>query len=63
MMMDQQQAAVWSARDHGANFVDLAGPFEPPAPKEKEDNDWSFGLSNDDDDNNLDFSAFDGRRH
>jgi hypothetical protein len=62
--LDPRQAAVWSAMDHGENFVNLAGPSEPPAPKEKED-DWSFDLSSDDGgDNadNLDYSAFRGRR-
>ena len=57
---------MWSARDHGANFVDLAGPSELPAPKEEkadeeeadEDDSWSFGASSDDGDD-LDFSAFD----
>jgi hypothetical protein len=54
---------VWSARDHGANFVDHAGPFEPPAPKKEEDDDRSFGTSIDDDDGNkLDFSAFNAHR-
>ncbi|KAK1697155.1 hypothetical protein QYE76_013852 [Lolium multiflorum] len=61
---DPRHAVVWSAKDHGANFVDLAGPSELPAPKEKkanEDGSWSFGASiNDGDD--LDFSAFDSRR-
>jgi hypothetical protein len=55
---------VRSARDHGANFVDLVGPSEPPTPKE-EDDDWSFGSSSDDDGddaNKQDFSAFDARR-
>ncbi|KAK1698067.1 hypothetical protein QYE76_014764 [Lolium multiflorum] len=33
--LDPRQAAVWSAMDHGANFVDLAGPSEMPAPKEE----------------------------
>jgi hypothetical protein len=65
MTVDPRQAAAWSARDHGANFVDLAGPSVQPAPKEEEedDADWSFGTSNDggDDGNNLDFSAFDAR--
>jgi hypothetical protein len=54
---------VWSPRDHGANFVDLTGPSEPPAPKEEDDDDsddWSFGTSSDDS-NNLDFSVFDAR--
>ena len=37
--------------DHGENFVDLAGPSEPPAPKE-EDESFNF----------LDWSAFDDRR-
>jgi hypothetical protein len=62
--LDPWQAAVWSARDHGANFVDLAGPSEPPVPKEEEEDDdtWSFGSSNDDG-NNLDFSAFDASCH
>jgi hypothetical protein len=59
--MDPQQAAVWSVRDHGADFVDLAGPFELPTRKdvEEEDDDWFFGTSNDDGDdgNNLNFSA------
>jgi hypothetical protein len=32
-----RQAAAWSARDHGENFVDLAGPSEPPSPKEEDD--------------------------
>jgi hypothetical protein len=52
---------VWSVRDHGADFVDLAGPFELPTRKdvEEEDDDWFFGTSNDDGDdgNNLNFSA------
>jgi hypothetical protein len=54
--------------DHGDNFVDLAGPSQPPAPKE-EDDDWSFDFSDDDDDggdgdgaDNLDYSPFRGRR-
>jgi hypothetical protein len=49
---------VWSARDHGANFVDLAGPSELPTPKEEkadEDDSWSLGASTDDGDG-LDFS-------
>jgi hypothetical protein len=66
MMMDPRHAAVWSARDHRANFVDLIGPSKLPAPKEEEedDNDWSFGTSRNDGDDgkNLDFSAFDARR-
>jgi hypothetical protein len=57
---------VSSARDHGANFIDLVGPSEPLAPKEEEEDgdDWSFGTSSDDGDdgNNLDFSAFDAHR-
>jgi hypothetical protein len=57
MTLDPRQAAVWSARDHNANFVDLAGPSEPPAPKGEEDDDWSFGSSTDDDANNLDFNS------
>jgi hypothetical protein len=61
MMMDPWQAAVWSTRDHDANFIDLVGPSQP-APKEEEDDDWSFGSSSDDDTNNLDFIAFDARR-
>ena len=52
--MDPRQATVWSARDHGANFVDLAEPSELPAPKEEKDDG--------DDRNNVDFSAFDARR-
>jgi hypothetical protein len=65
--MEPRQAAVWSAKDHGANFVDLAGPSELPAQKEEKANDngdWSFGPSSDDGDdgNNLNFSAFDSRR-
>jgi hypothetical protein len=64
--MDSRQAAMRSARDHGANFIELAEPFEPPAPKEEEDDDedWSFGTSNDDGDNGKDlvFSVF-GARH
>jgi hypothetical protein len=50
--------------DHGANFVDLDGPSDLPAPKEEkadEDDSWSFGASSDDDDQ-LDFSAFDSHR-
>jgi hypothetical protein len=58
---------VWSARDHGANYVDLAGPSELPAPKEEkadeEEGDdadsWSFPSSSGDD---LDFTAFDSPR-
>jgi hypothetical protein len=60
MTMDPWQAATWSARNHGGNFVDLSGHSEPPTPKEEEeDDDWSFGTSSDDgdDSNNLDFSA------
>lgn len=61
--IDPRQAAVWSARDHDANYVDLAGPSELPAPKEEKADEeeaddvdrWSFGSSSDD----LDFSAFD----
>jgi hypothetical protein len=59
MTMDPRQATAWSARDHGANFIDLAGPSEPSAPKEEEDgDDWSFGTSSDNgDDNNNSTSA------
>jgi hypothetical protein len=67
--MDPRQVAVWSDRDHGANFVDLAGPSELPTPKEEktDDDSWSFRQSSDEGDdgedgNNLDFSAFDSRR-
>jgi hypothetical protein len=42
MTTDPRQAAVWSARDHGANFIDLVGPFEPSAPKEEDDDAASF---------------------
>jgi hypothetical protein len=58
MRMDLRQAAVWSAGDHGANFVNLAGPSELPAPKEEDD--WSLSSSSSDggDADNLDFSAF-----
>lgn len=58
--LDPRQAAVWSTMDHVENFVDLAGPYAPPAPKEEDD--WSFDFSDDDgnDVDNLDFSAFDG---
>jgi hypothetical protein len=65
MRLDPRQTAVWSAMDHGENFVDLAGPSESPTPKEEED-DWSFELSGDeigndgDDANNLDYNAFRG---
>jgi hypothetical protein len=62
--IDPRHAAVWSAMDHGANFVDLDGPSDLPAPKEEkadEDGSWSFGASSDDDDQ-LDFSAFDSHR-
>jgi hypothetical protein len=60
---------VWSARDHGANFVNLAVPSELPAPKEEKSDEeeadkndsWSSGSSNDDGDD-LDFSAFDSQR-
>jgi hypothetical protein len=61
--LDPRQAAVWSAMDHGKNFVDLTGPSEPPAPKEEED-DWSFAFSDDDgggdadDADNLDYNTF-----
>jgi hypothetical protein len=57
--LDPRQAAVWSAMDHGENFVNLAGPCEPPEPKEEEDN-WSFNFSDEDDvvdADNIDFSA------
>jgi hypothetical protein len=60
MTLDPRQAAVWYAMDHYENFVDLAGPSEPATPKEEED-DWSFDLFGDDADN-LDYSAFWGRR-
>jgi hypothetical protein len=58
---------VWSSRDHGANYIDLAGPSELPAPKEEKDDEeeaddadsWSFGSSSGDE---LDFSAFDSPR-
>jgi hypothetical protein len=65
--VDLWQTAVWSARDNDANYVDLAGPAELPAPKEEkadeeEANSWSFGSSSDDGDD-LDFSAFDSHRH
>jgi hypothetical protein len=63
---DPPQVAVWSTMDHGNNFVDLAGPFEPPTPKEEEDDDWSFDFSDDDgggnDADNLDYNTFQGRR-
>jgi hypothetical protein len=40
--MDPQQAAMSFTRDHGDNFVDLAGPSELSAPKEvKADEDGS----------------------
>jgi hypothetical protein len=35
--LNPRQVAVWSAMDHGENFIDLAGPSEPLAPKEEED--------------------------
>jgi hypothetical protein len=59
-MLDPRQTSLWSAMDHGENFVDLAGPSEPSAPKEEED-DWSFDLPGDDTDN-LDYNTFQGRR-
>jgi hypothetical protein len=61
--MDPRQTTMQSARDHGSNFIELTEPFELPAPKEEEDddNDWSFGTSNDDGDD-LVFSIF-GARH
>jgi hypothetical protein len=34
-MLAPRQATLWSARDHGENFVDLTGPSEPPTPKEE----------------------------
>jgi hypothetical protein len=57
--MDPRQTTMHSARDHGSNFIELTEPFELPAPKEEEDddNDWSFGTSNDDGDD-LVFSIF-----
>jgi hypothetical protein len=54
---------VWSAKDHGTNFVDLAGPSELSAPKKEEadeDDSWSFGPSSDNGDD-QDFSAFDSQ--
>jgi hypothetical protein len=59
--MDPRQVAMWSARDHDANFVDLAGPSELPTSKEKKaDYDCSFGpFSGNGDD--LDSSTFDSR--
>jgi hypothetical protein len=59
---------VWSARNHGANFVDLAEPSELLAPKEEkageeeadEDDSWSFGPSSDGGDD-LDFNVFDSQ--
>ncbi|KAK1606656.1 hypothetical protein QYE76_030329 [Lolium multiflorum] len=39
MTMELRQAAAWYARDHDANFVDLAGPSELPAPKKEEEED------------------------
>jgi hypothetical protein len=64
--MDPRKAAVWSARYHGANFVDLTGPSELSAPREEKvatADDWSFRPSSDDgdDDDDLDFSTFDSR--
>jgi hypothetical protein len=63
--IDPWQAAVWSARDHGANnYVDLTGPSELPAPKEEkadEVDSLSFGSSSADGDD-LNFSAFDSQR-
>ena len=69
--LDDRQAELWSAMDHGDNFVDLAGPSELPAPKEEEEEEDSFHFSSADDDDggdgddadSLDWSAFDGRRH
>ena len=62
VMLDDLQTELWSAMDSGA-IVDLAGPFELPAPKEEED---SFHFSDDDDDgddaDSLDWSAFGNRR-
>jgi hypothetical protein len=66
--LDPRQAAVWSAMDHGKNFVNLAGLSEPPAPKEEED-DWSFDFSDEDgggegdDADNLDYSTFQVRHY
>ena len=56
--------------DHGANFVDLAGPSELPAPKEEEEEEDSFHFSSAgaddggdaDDAESLDWSAFELRR-
>ena len=61
--LNDRQAELWSTMDHGDNFVDLAGPSEPPAPKEEDE---SFHFSDDDDDggdgaDSLDWSAFDSR--
>ena len=59
--LNDRQAELWSAMDHGDNFVDLAGPSEPPAPKEEDEE--SFHFSDDDDDaDSLNWSAFDGCR-
>jgi hypothetical protein len=61
MTLDPTQAAVWYAMDHCENFVNLAAPSEPPAPKEEE---VSLSGDNDGDDvDNLDFSAFDAHHH
>ena len=49
--------------DYGKNFVDLAGPSKPRAAKEEDD--WSFDLSRDDNGDhadNLDYNAFQGHR-
>jgi hypothetical protein len=60
--MDPRQVAVWSARNHGANFVDFTGPSQLPAPKveKDDDDDWSFEPSSvdGDDGKNIDFNAF-----
>jgi hypothetical protein len=64
--IDPRQVAVWFARDHGVNFIDLDEPSELPAPKEKKGDEkeadevdsWSFGAPSD----NGDDSAFDSQR-
>jgi hypothetical protein len=62
--MDPRHAAVWSARDHIINFVDLAEPSELSASKEEktdDGDDWSFEPTSDDGDD-LDFTTVDSRR-
>jgi hypothetical protein len=51
-----REAEMWFARDYD-NFVDLAAPSPPPAPKEEED-DMEFPDDGDDGAESSDYIAF-----